>query len=547
MLTMAADAFRTQKRVLRLSEITQEQRRSRSRMERHFKRVFSLLLTLLTMVPLLCFSASAASGRISFDDPSVTVGETVTVTMSVTSDTDIAAFTATLTYDESLLEFVSGSGDGTVKGGAGSLQLSFFAGQTPDSSVGYSLKFKAKAAGTAVVQPTAGEFADMDEQTVTPDFGHSKVTIRPLRQVSSEARLSSLKVGAGSLAPTFDPDIYDYSLSVPADTEELSLSVSTKDRNAKYSISGTKLSVGENITTVTVTAEDGGAAIYTIFTTRPEREKQEEEPEEKYASSPAQLPAEEARVAVTVDGSTLYVAEDLEGIEIPEGFEVQMIQYGQSEVPAAVGIVKPLTLLWLVDEAGNNGAFYVQDASGGGFYPYVSLTTGQKAVTVLPLGEEVMIPAGYEESSVTIGEERFTCWKSAQEPDSEFVLLYGMNWDGRVGFYRYDTVEGTIQRWSEESSMLSEQHNGGDMEDESSEMLAASQAALQHSRLLVAILLAAAAAELVILLLFVLKGQRSLGARERCNEYTGARSGASRGSEADPRGDLLDCWNKDDQ
>ncbi len=371
-------------------------------MKRYIKRAFALVLTLVTLVSTFSFQAAAAGDRISFSDPSVTVGDTVTISVSATSDAGIVSMDATLSYDTSMLEFVSGSGDGSVRGGSGSVELTFSSPDGP-SRVSFSLKFKAKAAGTAVVDATYGEFTTVDEETLTPGLGKSTVTIASQGQASSEARLGSLKVGSGSLSPDFNPDIYEYSVSVPAGTETLRVSLSAMAGNARYSISDTKLKVGQNTTTITVTAEDGTTKTYTIQTTRPEDETK---PEEKPGT-----PVENTRIPVTVDGATLYVAENLEGIEIPEGFELGTIQYGDREVPAAVGLVKPLTMLWLVDEANTTGAFYVLDAASGAFYPYVSLTTGQKMFTVMPLSEGVTVPTGFEESTVTIGEDVYACWK----------------------------------------------------------------------------------------------------------------------------------------
>lgn len=484
-------------------------------MKRHFKRMFALVVTLVTMAALFGFQASAASGSISISEPSAMVGDTVTVAVNAASDSDIASFKAILRYDPSLLEYISGSGDGNVNGGAGSIELTFYSASST-SEVRYSLNFKAKATGAANIDTMRGEIVNADEETFPPELGSGTVTIHSPRQASSEARLGTLKIGSATLTPAFSPDVYDYSATVPAGTEKLRVSLSLLDSKAKYSISDTRLSVGENTTVITVTAEDGTTETYTIYVTRPAGEEKPEEQGE----------VGDTRISVTVEGRTLYVGENLEGIAIPEGFEQQTVQYGDREVPAAVGLVKPLTLFWLVDESGADGAFYVQDAENGAFYPYVNLTSGQKMFTILPLPNGVMPPAGYEESTISVGEEDYACWRNSDHPESEFVLIYAMNWDGDTGFYRYDTVEGTMQRCTENDgmdAMYSPEHFA-QLEQEMKEKLDANESVLKQSNMLVLILIVVAAMELLIFIAVMAITKRR-GAANREGDDDGSHTG----------------------
>lgn len=502
-------------------------------MKRYVKRIFVLVLTLMTLVCMYSYQVSAVDGRISFSDQTVALGDTFTVTVSAAAASGIGAMDATLAYDTSLLEFVSGSGDGnaTVSDKSGSIRLSFSSADCPDR-VGFSLKFKSKAVGSAEVRAAHGEITSADEEVLRLGLGQSVVTIHPHGQTSSEARLHSLEVESGALSPSFNPDVYDYSVTVPSGAERLKVSLSTKSANARYSISGTKLSAGENTTTIVVTAEDGSTKTYTIHVTCPSGEsKPEEQPKEMSEKQP-EAPAEGDRIPVTVAGRTLYVGENLDGVAIPEGFEWTTVPYGNREVTAAVGQIKPLTLFWLVDEDGNNGAFYVQDALTGAFYPYVSLTTEQKVFTILPLADGVIPSAGYEESTVTIGEELYVCWRNSAAPESAFVLLYAMNGDGVTGFYRYDTEEGTMQRCAKDS-IADTKYNAetfAQLKNDMKDKLSANESALQWSNLLVLLLIVVAALELIALLSQTIsRKHRSTDSAHRCSSES---SCAAHGPEA---------------
>ena len=79
--------------------------------------VFLTLLMFIAAVPGQMLTAYAATGKITFSDPTVTVGNQVSVTMKIaTTDGSLGASDVRLQYDSSALEFVSGT---SANGGAG--------------------------------------------------------------------------------------------------------------------------------------------------------------------------------------------------------------------------------------------------------------------------------------------------------------------------------------------------------------------------------------------------------------------------------------------
>lgn len=401
------------------------------------RKAFVGILATLCLVTNLYIPSFAASGRISFNDPSVTVGDTVTVTMTVKgSDCALGAIDAALTYDTSLLEY-QGSGSSGVTGGSGSISISWWdsSGAGVDS-VSFSFKFKAKAAGTAVIKPTMADVSSIDYESISlSSYGSSTVTINPVPTASSEARLSSLKVSSGTLSPGFDPDTYSYSLTVPAGTSKLTVSAKAKDDGASVSVSGTKLSVGTNTVTITVTAEDKSTKKYTIKVTRPADPVTQDPPV-----------AEVEPLTVVIDGVTWYVDEAMDSAAPPEGFEKTLSTYQEREVVVAKGQDKELLLFYLTDEAEEKGAFFIYNAADGSFVRYQELTCAQKIYTLLPLPEGVVLPEGYvENAAYLMGGQTVTAYVS--EADEQTALVYAMNWDGACALYRYDAVEQTMQRY----------------------------------------------------------------------------------------------------
>ena len=111
--------------------------------------------------------------------------------------------------------------------------------------------------------------------TVTAANGASRrYTISVTRQpdpnvtLSSDASLSEL-TPTGQLSPAFSPEITEYAVYVPYETCKISLSATAKDSKALgVTQPDASLKEGDNLLTVTCTAEDGATRDYTVHVVR---------------------------------------------------------------------------------------------------------------------------------------------------------------------------------------------------------------------------------------------------------------------------------------
>ena len=88
---------------------------------------------------------------------------------------------------------------------------------------------------------------------------------------SPNAKLGSLTVSAGTMAPEFHRDVTEYTVIVSPETESLQLDARAAFGGARVSGGGEiALAPGDNVAAVTVTAENGAAAVYTIHIVRPD-------------------------------------------------------------------------------------------------------------------------------------------------------------------------------------------------------------------------------------------------------------------------------------
>jgi len=104
------------------------------------------------------------------------------------------------------------------------------------------------------------------EEDMIPSNNSKTVTIRNF-VYNTDATLSNLSVSEGELLPEFNSNIYNYTVNVEYGVEEIAITATPNNPNAIVTGTGTfSLEEGENIFTLTVTAEDGATELSYIIT-----------------------------------------------------------------------------------------------------------------------------------------------------------------------------------------------------------------------------------------------------------------------------------------
>lgn len=409
------------------------------------------ITALLLGICMLAFSfenvAFAAKGSVTLSGGSAEVGKTVTVSGTVKcSKSAIGAATVTLTYDTTGLKFVSGS-SGT-NGGSGSVVYSGY-GDGSVKSLSFTLKFKVLKEGSFTISGVADAY-NFDEQQLTMSVSSATVkgtvvekedpveeepdepdtpSATTTTKKSSNTKLSSLKVYPGTLSPEFSANVRKYTVQVDSDVEEVTISATTKSSKATFYVSGgTDLKEGENTAKVVVTAEDGTTNSYTITINKGT--------------------ASQNLTIVNVDGVAYTIDESFDAEDIPEGFSATKLMYDKA---AYNGVALPdgtMKLFNLKDEEGKE-SFFVYDDVIKDFYPFVQVKISDtRTIILLPLDATAEAPVGMTETKLLLEGQN---WEVLGETTGEFYLVNARSSDGHTGFYCYDMVDGTYQRFVEET------------------------------------------------------------------------------------------------
>ncbi|MBQ2426698.1 MAG: cadherin-like beta sandwich domain-containing protein [Lachnospiraceae bacterium] len=417
-------------------------------MNRRLKRLaamFMVLFLCIAAVPMQMLTAHAATGKITFSDPSVTVGEQVSVKMKIASsdNTALGASDVRLQYDSSALQFLSGT---SANGGAGSIRVIGAMESENQTTFTFTLKFKALKAGTSNIKVTSQEVYDANSQVVTIDHvGSSAVKVTAPVTYSKDATLSGLTISPGELTPAFSADVTEYTATVGADVEKLTVSAPATHDKASVSVSGNEgLQIGENTITCKVKAEDGETTkTYTILVT-----KTEELPTESAGETSA--PVTSGGSATNVEDGNWQVAASFDASLLPSGFSVTEFTYDGQAVQAAAD-AQGNVLLYMTNESGE-GEFFLFDPTSNILAPYVTVRMAEKQIIVLPpeqIPDDITLPEGFAECTIDIGSHTVHgwIWNSKTENVPEYCIVYGQNDEGERNFYRYDQKEMTMQRY----------------------------------------------------------------------------------------------------
>lgn len=401
-----------------------------------FKKSF---LFMMVMALLLVFLPAkqvhaAENAYINVGSASGEVGSEVSVTVTISSSVSIEATDVYLSYDDSVVQAISGYDNG----GSGTIR---WVDTSSGTSLSRTIKFKILKAGTTQLT-VVGEtkVAGLDGY-MTVSSSHGSVTGEAPITYSTDNTLKSLEISPGVLSPAFSPSVTRYTTSVGEDCERLAVSASANDPKASVSVSGTRMDPGNNTTTITVTAENGDKKVYTIYTTKPVPQM---EPTD--APEPESTQAGMEEKVVKVNEKDYKIAETFETHPLPSGYEQIEYDYDGVKVNAGSGVNTKLIIMYLesLDGTGKSG-FYLYDSVNKTFSIYNEVAQPQITYCVLPITKDMELPSGYTQTDFTMADKQV---QALVDADRTCALFYGVSSTGKTGWYRYQLSDGTIQEYT---------------------------------------------------------------------------------------------------
>ena len=472
-----------------MKEITMAKHNNNAKKSRYrFLSSFLAVILMLgcMMIPDTKAQASSLSLRVSTS--SVKIGDTVTV--SITVPAGVSA-TVNVTYPSGVFSFSSASDTASSNGGTVSMTIGSY-GSTNTKTTG-TMKFKAKAAGSATFSASAPIAGNQDGDRVTVGGASASVSVKnesndstndnsnngnhandgeDNTHKSADNSLASLTLSSGTLSPAFKYNVTNYTAEVANDVT--SVVVSAKPSNANATVEsvngGENLAVGANKIQVVVKAENGVTATYTITVTRKESGDTDDSdtPDEEDPAGTDE-PQEQC---YEIGGVKMYPSEDGDETQIPEGFTLSEITLWEKAYPYWVNetIGTDMGLIYLVDENKENGAWYrISEASPYDACAFLCFKSEYGYIIATPEKLTEAAPTGYVSETINI-EGKGTVDAYVRDGDESTCLIYAVNQDGVYGWYRYDVQDRTYMRYTEEAAAEDTQQTEPSTEQSGSQM-----------------------------------------------------------------------------
>ena len=402
-------------------------------MNKHIKSILCVITVICLIISVFTFNVSAASASIS-GTGEYEVGKSFSVTIRFNADATLYAVEADVSYNSSVLRLNSVSGaDYNVGNGSVKIVDDGFSATNPSKTSSYTLNFTAIAAGNSNISVSllgGGEA----ESRASASAAVTVVTPKP----SSNANLASIKLSSGSLSPAFNANTTNYSATVKYSVDYITITGAVVDGGATYTGGGTfGLNIGDNSRVLTVTAADGTKKSYTINIKRMTEQE----------TLDAEQAARDANPLLVVINNVDYtIVNDFTNITIPAGFTQGTATRKDTEIAVLNDDNGEYQLYWLTDAAGENGAFYICDENDK--FTRINCIRANGKLYIIEELDSNIIPATYVVANRTIDGEKVEVYAYLDDALKDFYVVKCYV-DGARAYYRFDSVEGTMQRAAE--------------------------------------------------------------------------------------------------
>lgn len=427
------------------------------------KRIIVLITSVAMILALFTFNVSAASASVSVSNSNPKVNNAVTVTVTVKGSEAMYSTEFFVKYNPDVLRFESGD---DAAGGAGVVKIA--GGVTGAVNKAYSLKFTAIASGSSSISASGGIYYENSDDSFS---GSATVNVSDVSK-STNANLSSLRTSAGVLSPSFSSSVTEYTVNVGSNTTECKVYGTTADPDANISVSGSAtLKVGVNKRVVIVTAPSGATKSYTLTITRKQAETVSKDTTSKVTSSNNTASKDvtskdttsngtaskntsstdegtTAALMTEVNGLPYMVVKDISNIKLPNGFTATERLYNNETISVATDINSQFELFYLKSADSDTAYPYFYDSDSNIFERVQIITQMDNSYIVSELPENCSLPDNYISANVKIEDMSVDCYSNTEEQSADMFYIY-CYYNGEFGMYRYDKLEGVLQRYPE--------------------------------------------------------------------------------------------------
>ena len=381
------------------------------------KKINIILTIFLSIFIMGNVKAAKASISVTPTSKTILVGNSITVSVTIKSDTSLGAVSYTVDYDKNVLSLTK-----TTSPTGGARTVGYFSTKG-NNSLTYTYTFKALKSGSSNISIIGAEAGDDNGSKLS--VSSSTATIKVITQKELEATyssnnyLSSLSIEGYELS--FNKTVDTYNVDLKPETENIKISASKEDyRSTINGIGDISVSEGINTIKIDVVAQNGNIRTYTIIAKVLEYDP----------------------VNVNIEGQVYTLVRSKKVQTLSNNlFEETVVNISGYDVPAFYNELTNTTLVALKDASGNI-EYYIYDNNT--YTKFIELKLG---IVDLIL-KDSDVPKYFYKTSIIINDTEYNAYK--YNDTSRYALFYGTNLvNSNTSYYLYDNFEGTLQRYDD--------------------------------------------------------------------------------------------------
>ena len=160
--------------------------------------------------------------------------------------------------------------------------------------------------------------------------------------------------------------------------------------------------------------------------------------------------SEDSKTTVKVNGKKYVVGSEFSEELIPDGFKKGEMTFEGSKYTVITQEASGINAMYLTEKSSGDSDFFLYNSDDGSFSPFEEVEIAKDRY-IIPLMNDgkLKLSSRYQKTTLTLNGKEFDTWQDTK--DAEYYIVYALNSDGEKTTYRYDTTDGTYQKYSPES------------------------------------------------------------------------------------------------
>lgn len=153
---------------------------------------------------------------------------------------------------------------------------------------------------------------------------------------------------------------------------------------------------------------------------------------------------------VKVNGKKYVVGSEFSEELIPDGFKKGEMTFEGSKYTVITQEASGINAMYLTEKSSGDSDFFLYNSDDGSFSPFEEVEIAKDRY-IIPLMNDgkLKLSSRYQKTTLTLNGKEFDTWQDTK--DAEYYIVYALNSVGEKTTYRYDTTDGTYQKYSPES------------------------------------------------------------------------------------------------